>query len=466
MRSDIRFALRTMRRQPAITIVVVLTLALGIGTNTALFSVFNSVLLRDLPYPDPEQLYLMRSVTTEGSPTGPLRPREARPFYDVGNHPTVAAAALAWDQEAQIIGGDGRAYLTTRYGVTDQFFEVFRPQMELGRGFERGEDPGVAVLAYSTWRDLFGSDADILGKVVQLDPVPSPVVGVAPPGFEFPGNAGYWWLMQLGTGFDRIRGYEGFLRLQPDRSMDQIEAELATLVDELGTDTFEGRQVPLVAQPLFEYVVGDLGLTVAILFGATALLLLIASINVTNLLLSRVTSRARELSLREAVGAGRWRIVRQLLTESLLLSLAGGVLGVAVAGAGLRLLPWIVPEDLPRIDGVALNQAVLLFSLGTTIVVGLLVGVAPLWRVARIPIRSLVNEGGRGQAAGGGRNRLFGTLVVAEIGLAVLLVLVAGLLVRSYTNLTATDPGFDPDRMLTFAMNVPGRGPWPNFSAS
>lgn len=458
MWNDIRFALRTMRRHSAITIVVVVTLALGIGANTALFSVFNSVLLRDLPYPDPGQIYLMRSVTTEGSSTGPLRPREARPLYEVEDHPTVEAAALAWSQEAQIIGGDDRAYLTTRYGVTDQFFEVFLPQMELGRGFERGENPGVAVLAYSTWRDLFGSDPEIIGKVVQLDPGPSPVVGVAPPGFEFPGDAGYWWLMRLGTGFDRIRGYTGFLRLRPDRSGEQIETDITTLVDNIGPDPFEGRTVALVAQPLFDYVVGDLAPTVAILFGATGVLLLIASINVTNLLLSRVTARARELSLREAVGAGRWRLVRQLLTESLMLSLAGGVLGVAVAGAGLRLLPWIAPQDLPRIDGVALDSTVLLFALGTTIVVGLLVGVAPLWRVVRNPIRSLVNEAGRGEAAGGGRNRVFGSLVVAEVGLAVLLVLGAGLLVRSYINLTATDPGFDPDGMLAFAMNVPSRG--------
>src|SRR5262245_33074813 len=213
MWNDLRFALRAFRRQPAISAVVVLTLALGIGANTALFSVVNAVLLRDLPYPDPGQLYMMWTVTADGLPTGQITPREARPLYDRNEHPTVEATAIAWDQEAQIVAADGRAHLTTRYGVTDRFFEVFKPRMTLGRAFERGEKPGVVVISHATWRDLFGSDPNIIGRTVQLDPIPCQVVGVAPEGFEFPESAGYWYLMQLGTGFDAIRGYEAYLRL-------------------------------------------------------------------------------------------------------------------------------------------------------------------------------------------------------------------------------------------------------------
>jgi hypothetical protein len=208
---DLLFALRTSRRQPMITLVVVMTLALGIGATSALFSVLNAVLLRDLPYTDSSQLYLMRTVTTDGQPTGEVTPREARPLYDNDKHPTVETAAIAWDQEAQIIGADGRAHITTRYGVTDRFFDVFKPRMALGRTFSRGEKLGVVVIAYSTWRDLFGSDPNIIGKTVRLDPIPCQVIGVAPEGFEFPGRAGYWYMMQLPTAYDRIRGYEAYL---------------------------------------------------------------------------------------------------------------------------------------------------------------------------------------------------------------------------------------------------------------
>jgi len=457
MWNDLWFACRAFRRQPAITAVIVLTLALGIGANTALFSVVNAVLLRDLPYPDPGQLYMMWTVTADGLPTGQVTPREARPLYDRDDHPTVEATAIAWDQEAQIVGADGRAHLTTRYGVTDRFFEVFKPRMKLGRGFERGETPGVVVISYSTWRDLFGSDPNIIGRTVQLDPIPCRVVGVAPEGFEFPESAGYWYLMQLQTNFDAIRGYEAYLRLHPNRSREQLQADLDALSRDLGPDPATGRPVKLVAQPLLEHVVGDMGATVTILFAATSLLLLIACINVTNLLLARVTTRARELAVREAVGAGRWQIVRQMLTETLVLAAVGGVLGLGLAAAGIQLFPWLVPMDLPRIDTIALDRTVLLFTAASTMLVGLLAALAPVIRLARSDVRSLINESGRGVPTGGGRTRLFSALVVAEVALAVLLVIGGGLLVRSYANLTSTDPGFNPDRVLTFSMNVPGR---------
>jgi len=457
MWNDLRYAFRAFRRQPAIAAVVVSTLALGIGANTALFSVVHAVLLRDLPYPDPGQLYMMWTVTADGSPTGQIKPREARPLYDRDVHPTVQATAIAWDQEAQIVGADGRAHLTTPYGVTDRFFDVLRPRMTLGRGFERGEKPGVVVISHATWHDLFGSDPNIIGRTVELDPVPCRVVGVAPEGFEFPGSAGYWYLMQLGTGFDAIRGYEAYLRLHPNRTREQLQADLDVLSRDLGPDPATGQPVKLVAQPLLEHVVGDLGATVKILFAATTLLLLIACINVTNLLLSRVTMRVRELALREAVGAGRWQIVRQILTETLVLASVGGMVGLALAWAGIRLFPWFVPLDLPRIDTVGLNRTVFLFTAATTALVGFLAALAPIWRLARSDIRSLVNESGRGVPLGGGRTRLFSALVVAEVSLAVLLVIGAGLLVRSYEKVTSTDPGFNSDRILTFSMNVPGR---------
>jgi predicted permease len=454
---DLRFSLRMLGRQRSFTAIVVLTLALGIGGSTAIFSIVNAVLLRDLPYPEPDQLYLVRTVAPDGSLSGTITPRELWAFYEPDRHPTVAAATVAWSQEVQIIGSDGRPHPTTRYGVTDQFFEVFGTRMAMGRAFERGQRPGVIVIAYSTWRDMFASDPKIIGRVVQVEGGPRQVVGVTPEDFEFPEKPGFWYLMSLGTAYDRVRGYRGFVRLRPERTGEQFQSELTRIAAELGPDPATKQPSVLVAQPFLEYVVGDLSTRVKILFGATAVLLLIACINVTNLMLSRTAVRAREMALREAIGARRWRVIRQLLTETVVLSALGGALGLAAAAGGVRLLLQIAPPDLPRLDTVPIDGPVLGFAIGLTVLTGLFVGLAPAWRLATNPLRTLVNEAGRGTPDGPARHRLLNALVVTEIALAVLLTIGAGLLVRSYVNLTATDPGFSSDRMLTFFMYVPGR---------
>jgi predicted permease len=454
---DLQFSLRILRGQPLFAGVMVFTLALGIGGTTAMFSVFDAVLLRDLPYPDARQLYLVRTVAADGTPTGTITPRELRPFYEPETHPTVAAAAVAWSQEVQIIGADQRPHPTTRYGVTDQFFEVFGTRMALGKAFERGQPPGVVILAHAAWRDLFGSDPDIIGRVIQVEGGPRQVVGVTPEDFEFPENPGFWYLMSLGTAYDRIRGYRGFVRLHPGRTGEQFQSELARTSDALGPDPATNQPSVLVAQPFRDYVVGDLSTTVKILFGATGILLLIACINVANLLLSRTGVRAREVALREAVGARRWRVVRQLLTEALVLSALGGALGVAAAAIGVQVLLRSAPPGLPRLDEVHVDAPVLGFAFAAVVVTGLLVGLLPAWRLARNPLRLLVNEAGRGTPDGPGRHRLLNALVVVEIALAVLLTVGAGLLVRSYVNLTAAERGFTSARVLTFFMFVPGR---------
>ena len=454
---DLRFSVRMLGRQPSFAAIVVLTLALGIGGSTAIFSVVNAVLLRDLPYPDADQLYLVRTVAPDGSLTGNITPRELRPFYEPDKHPTVAAAALAWSQEVQIVGSDGRPHPTTRYGVTDQFFEVFGKRMAKGQAFERGQNPGVIVIAFSTWRDLFASDPNIIGRVVQVEGGPRQVVGVTPADFEFPEKPGFWYLMSLGTAYDKVRGYRGFVRLRPGRTGDQFQSELARTSRELGPDPATRQPSMLVAQTFLDHVVGDLSTRVKILLGATGLLLLIACINVTNLMLSRTGVRAREMALREAIGARRWRVIRQLLTETVVLSTLGGALGLAAAAGGVQLLLRSAPPELPRLDTVPIDSSVLTFAIGLTVLTGLLVGLAPAWRLASNPLRSLVNEAGRGTPDGPARHRLLNALVVTEIALAVLLTIGAGLLVRSYFNLTATNPGFTSDRVLTFFMYVPGR---------
>ena len=329
--------------------------------------------------------------------------------------------------------------------------------MTLGRAFERGQNPGPLVISYATWRDLFGLDPDIIGKSVNAEGFPRPVVGVTPEDFEFPEKPGFFYLMRLGPSYENVRAYRAFIRLREGRSHRQFQGELTGRARELQADPITKLPLVYVAQPFLTHVVGDLGQTVTILFGATGILLLIACINVVNLLLSRVTIRAREMAVREALGANRWRVIRQLLTESVVLAVIGGTIGLAIGAAGIRVLLRIAPTDLPRLDSVPFDTRVVLFSIVLTVLTGILVGIVPAVRLARHSLRSLMNEEGRGVSSGRAERRLFGGLVVAEIALAVVMMIGAGLLMRSYANLTAVNPGFNPDRLLTLFMFVPGR---------
>jgi putative ABC transport system permease protein len=457
MWSDLKFTFRAIRRQPGFALMVLLTLSLGIGGSIAIFTVVNAVLLRDLPYPDARQIYLIRTVTPDGAATGNISPRDVAPFVQNEQHPLVQAASIAWSQQVNIVGADGKPYSTTRYGVTDQFFDVFGPRMALGRAFERDQGPGPLVLSYATWRDLFGSDPDIIGKSVTAEGFPRPVVGVTREEFEFPEKPGFFYLMRLGPNYENVRNYRAFIRLRDGRSRGQFQGELAARGRELQADPITKLPLVYVAQPFLDYVVGDLGQTVTLLFGATGILLLIACIDVVNLLLSRVTIRAREMAVREALGANRWRVIRQLLTESVVLALIGGTVGLAVGAAGIRALLRLAPPDLPRLDSIPFDARVVLFAILVTVLTGIIVGLVPAIRLARHSLRSLMNEEGRGVSSGRAERRLFGGLVIAEIALAVVLMIGAGLLMRSYANLTGVGPGFNPERVLTLFMYVPGR---------
>jgi putative ABC transport system permease protein len=303
---------------------------------------------------------------------------------------------------------------------------------------------------------VFASDPDILGKSINLENGVRPVVGVTPEGFDFPGNAAYWTLMQLGPAYANLRGYLSYLRLEPGVTQAALDQQLAVLGRDLGPDATTGRPVRFFTQPLLDNVVGNLGTTVLLLLGATSVLLLIACINVANLLLSRGMARGRELAVRAALGAQPWRVFRHLIAENLGLAAAGGVLALVVGVLGIRVLLALAPADLPRLDSVPIDGTVLFFAVGATLVTGLLSGLVPAWRFSRVDVRTLVNDGGRAASMGRGQQRLFGGLVVAEIALAVLLAIGAGLLVRSYYTLVTTDPGFRTERMLSVFINVPG----------
>jgi ABC-type antimicrobial peptide transport system permease subunit len=454
MLQDIHYAARTLARSPGFSAATILTLALGIGSSTAIFSVVNAVLLRSLPFKNPGQLYRLRTMSAQGLPTGLVGPRHVLPLTQ--DHPSIEAAALGFAFESSLVMSDGRAIALNEHRVSQQFFEVFNNPMAIGRNFKPEESFDRIVLSYRIWQDVFHSDRKILGSVIRVSGTPLTVVGVAAPGFDFPNHTQVWTRMYLIPGSNILTNMEGYVRLRPGYSEDQLKAELAVLAPRIEREP-DNHKVEFVVRPLLDDVVGDLKPTVLILSGSMAILLLIACLNVANLLFARGASRLREIAMRRALGASRRRVIGQLMTESLVLCLVGGCLGLGLAFALIRALPSIAPADLPRLDTVSVDHTVFIFAAACVLFTTLVVGLAPALRIARGDLTALIQDGGRSSSVGRGQNRIFGSLVIAEIALAIVLVIGAGLLVRSYARLIATDPGFKPDRMLTLTMTPQGR---------
>jgi predicted permease len=452
LQGDIQFAVRQFFSQPLYSAVAVITLALGIGATTAIFSIVDAVLLEPLPYSQPDRLFALRSMDSNGLPTGLMAPRFAEPLYE--GHPLVEAGALAWARRGSIVSSERTPYPFTAFFVTDRFFNVFTDAMAMGRAFAAKEPAISIIISHETWEKYFGSDPAIVGSSITVDNGQRTVVGVTRAGFAFPAGAEAWQVFDAGPNLtDRIN-FQGYLRLRPAANPANLEAELTVLSARLGPNTEIGKPLVYVLRPLMDDVVGDLGSTVLLLSGATIILLLIACVNVANLLLSRANVRWHEIGLREALGAGRFRIVRQLMTESLLLCTIGGTLGVALAYSGVRLLLGIGPANLPRLGSVTIDGTVLLFSAGTILFTTLLVGLAPAVKLSRLHLRQLVDGGGRGGSLSRTENRVFTGLVIAEVGLAVVLVSGAGLLLHSYIRLARTDPGVSSDGILWMRLNA------------
>jgi putative ABC transport system permease protein len=451
MLTDLKFSVRAFLNQPTYSAVAIITLALGIGAVTAIFSIVNAVLLQPLPYTAPDRLFALRSMDRNGLPTGLMAPRFAEPLYD--GHPLVEAGALAWALSGSILSADRTAYPFMPFRVTDRFFNVFKDSIALGRGFQPNEPPASIIISHLTWQNYFGSNPNIIGSAILVDNSQRTVVGVTRPGFSFPAGAESWQIFGTGPALaDRIN-FQGYLRLRPNVAPENLKAELTRLSSQLGPNTELGQPLVYVLRPLLDEVVGNLSSTVLLLSGATIILLLIACVNVASLLLSRANARSHEVGLREALGAGRFRIIRQLLTESLLMCVIGGALGVALAYFGVRLLLGIGPANLPRLGAVTVDARVLLFSAFAVLLTALLVGLAPAFKLTRPQSRRFGDLGSRGRTMSRMENRVFTTLVIAEIGLAVMLVSGAGLLLHSYLNLAGTNPGVVSDRMLWMRMN-------------
>ncbi len=453
---DLRFALRTLRRTPAFPLAAIGTLALGIGATTAIFSTVNAALLRPLPYAQDEDLYSVRTTLTDGRPTtGLVSPVEVLRLNDLSSPASSIVHVVGMQtQPVTLLRDDGTPIKTDVYGVSEGFFNLFGLPMTIGPGltpdnFLPNATPTV-VISYRVWQDMFGGDPAIVGKQVRFVEITATIGGVAPRNFDTPHGAGFWFGQPL-TRQDVNHSFEGFMRVRPGADLNRVRGEMASVMGGLAHD-FPVSDVSraYVVRPLVESIVGDLGPILIIVLSATALLLVLACANVTNLLLARGAARAKEVAIRVALGASRGRIVRQLLTESILLATAGALLGLAVAASGVRARLALGAGKLPRLDAVPFDSHVLLFALAVLFASGVLVGFAPALRLASSDTKTLMNDSTRSSTGGRGTMRWLNAMTIAEIALAVTLVAGAGWLVRGFANLRTTDPGFVADGLLTF----------------
>ncbi len=482
---DLRFALRSYLRAPAFPLAAIATLALGIGATTAIFSTLNAVLLKPLLYPQAENLYGIRTTLTDGRvTTGLLSNGELSRLK--GSTSTVVRAAGMQPADLTLLHTDGTPQHVTVYGVTEGFFDLFGLPMTLG-GFTpqhfvpppppppqpqppqqaaQGPPPAppVVVISYRVWQSLYQGDPRIVGKSIRFAEVATTIAGVAPRDFDTPHGGDFWFNQALDKD-DVNHFFEGFMRLRPGATLERANAEMAPIMAGLAHD-FPAADMnrAYVTKPLVASVVGDLGPILIIVMSATGLLLLLACVNVTNLLLARGAARGREMAVRVAIGAPRGRIVRQLLTESVLLSGAGAVLGLLLAYLGVRGLLTLGASKLPRLDAVTFDGRVVLFALGALVVSGLLVGFAPALRLAGTDVRALMSESTRSATGGKGTARWLSVMTVVEIALAIVLVAGAGWLVRGFANLRTIDLGFAAERRLLFDVSFLG-AKYPNPAA-
>jgi len=474
---DLRFSLRGLRRAPAFSIAAIATLALGIGATTAIFTTLNAVLLKPLPYPNPGDLYSIRTALTDGRvTTGLVAATEIFPLNDPNLSIERAAAVQGFD--LTLLHEDGRPQHVKAYAVSKGFFELFGLPMTRG-GFTDDQfapitppppgapqappPPPAIVISHRVWQSMYNGDGQIIGRSIRFAETPGTIVGVAHQDFDTPRAADFWFANRLAAN-DVNHGLEGFMRLKPGADYERAKAEMATVIAAVASEHPSAVNRVYVTTPLVEFIVGDLGPILIIVMAATGLLLLLACVNVTNLLLARGAARAREMAVRVSLGAGSGRIVRQLLTESLVLASAGAILGVLVAYLGVRGLLSLGASRLPRLHDVTFDGTVLLFTLGTLLVSGLVVGLVPAFRLARTDVRTLLNESGRSTSSGRNTGRWLSVMTVAEIALAIMLVAGAGWLVRGFADLRNTNLGFSTDNRLVF--DVTFQGPrYPNAAA-
>src|SRR5882672_7719147 len=464
---DIRFGVRMLLKNGSFTFVALLTLALGIGANTAIFSVVNAIVFRPLPYSAPQQLV--------GVWTKDLK----RPG---SQYPAAMPTFRDWQQQSHLFRGFA-AYAFNRFHVsgnegpdetrgvfaTANFFEVMGVKPVLGRALQPADErERVVVIGDVLWHRRFNAERNILGKTINLNAEAFTIVGVMPPSFRFPTPDIELWSSlapiysvssssSVGDWINSrsLRGYRVVGRLQEGVLQEQAQAEMNTIAERLAKDypdSSAGTGVVLV--PLRTQMVGDYQKPLVVLLVAVGFILLIACANVANLMMARTAARDREIAIRRAMGAGQMRLIRQMLTESILLSTSGGLIGLLLATWGVQLLLGLTPKDIPRLEGVSVDRTALLFTLAVSLGTGVLFGLAPAWHARNLSLNELLREGGRGVAGLARVKRLRGLLVMSEIALAVVLLTGAGLMLKSFQRLTDVDPGFKPDNLLTMAVGL------------
>jgi putative ABC transport system permease protein len=463
---DLRHAARSLLRTPGFTLVAVLTLALGIGANTAIFSIVNGVLLRPLPYPQPQQLmFLTTRFPAMGfdqfwvSPPEFFEFRELnQSFASVGAFTTGELNLMAGERPVRVRGAAVSDDLLTTLGVAPAQGRLFAPRETDAKG------PNLVILSHELWQSALGG-RPILGETVDIDGVRREVIGIMPPRLDVMDNHVEVWLpLGLDPANRQNRGSHYLYligRLKPGVTPAAADTELQALLPQWGERTgvkmhaFDPKNHPLQMEPVQAEIVGGASRAIWVLQAAVAFVLLIACANLANLLLARAETRHREFAVRTALGASRGTLLRQFVIEGTLLSLVGGMLGIGLAVAGLRALLSLYPESLPRSADVALDPAALAFTLGVSLLTGLVFGLAPLAHIRPGALTVALKEGGGRGATGGGRHGVRRALVVAEVGLAVVLVVGAGLMVRTILNLSTVDAGFARSRLSTFAVDLP-----------
>ncbi|HKG96141.1 MAG TPA: ABC transporter permease [Gemmatimonadaceae bacterium] len=458
---DLKHAFRSLSRAPGFAAAAVVTLALGIGANTAIYSVVDAVLLKPLPYADPGRLVMVyeRNLDRQNdrnvvSPGNFLDWRaQSRVFEDMAGY-------LIWRTNLTGLGEPEEVPIQL---TTASFFPVLGVKPAIGRAYTAQEDaPGgenVVVLGHGFWQRHFAGDPGVLGKKITLGGRPATVIGVMPAGFTFGRSTAELWApfgLDPSLDYRKITGryMEVVARLKPGVTPGQAHAEMKALAARLEQQfpDFNAHWSANVV-PLEEQVVGGIRRALLVLAGVVGFVLLIACANVANLMLARAAARQREIAVRTALGASAWRVVRQMLTESVVLSIAGGALGLVLALWGTSALVAAAPAALPRVQEVTVDARVLAFTVAVSLAAGVLFGLVPAWQATRASMHATLKEGARGSSAGGGRTR--GALVISQVALSLVLLVGAGLMIKSFARLTAVSPGFDPERVLTARLSLP-----------
>ncbi|MCA1558124.1 MAG: ABC transporter permease, partial [Acidobacteria bacterium] len=463
---DLRYSFRLLWKSKSFTFIAVLTLALGIGANTAIFTVVDAALLRSLPYREPNQLVHI----WETNPQRQFQEREASypDYLDWKEQNQVFDSVAGYSRRSFTLTGRDAPDQLRGAAVTDSFFQVLGVEPVRGRSFQKGEDqPGaelVAMLSHNLWARRFSSDPNVIGQSITLNGSSYRVVGILPASFQFaPAGEAAVWVPLNPSKEQMTRRFMHWLniiaRLKPNVSIEQARADMSRIgsnIAQAHADSHTGTGIKLVA--LHEQIVGNVKPILLVLLGTVCFVLLIACANVANLLLARSAARQKEIALRTALGASHWRIIRQLLTESIVLAILGGALGLMLSLWGIDLLISRLPEAqtaaMPFFQGIRLDGRVLLFTILISVATGIIFGVAPALQSTKLNLQESLKEGGRTSAAQT-HHRLRNAFVVAEVALALLLLVGAGLMMKSLIRLLEVSPGFNPDKLLTMRVPLP-----------